>query len=57
LLAYGGLYSDTAQTITIGVGGGVEQIDLGNGMPFDNVTLGTNTITIWKAAFTKSTIC
>jgi hypothetical protein len=46
LEALGGLYSTTAQAISIGIGGGVDQIALAEAMPSNNVTLGTNDITI-----------
>ena len=44
-IAYGGLYGDTSQFITIEPGG-EKTVELEEEMPASNVTLGTNSITI-----------
>jgi hypothetical protein len=44
-IAYGGLYDDGVQSIVIAPGG-TEPVVIGEAMSGDNVTLGTNTITI-----------
>ncbi|MBR2860846.1 MAG: collagen-like protein, partial [Clostridia bacterium] len=46
--AFGGLYDDSAETLTL-TAGTTTQVPLTNAMPSENVTVGTNTVTVTEA--------